>query len=218
MVGDWTGQGLDTIGVVNPSTETWYLRNENSAGAPDFTPFQYGAPGWTPVAGDWNGTGHSGIGVVNGANATWYLRNEVSGGGADAGTFQYGGGGWGFVVGDWDYPVLPQLAAGGEATVPSSAAPLDRRPAPVGSAGGPEPVGGGRREQGVAGAARFVAIHGRPVAGGLPGPERRDDGPGGNQRRRGGLRLVRGPDPFRTRRLSTALPSRAVRPPAGWTF
>ena len=88
VVGDWTGQGKDTIGVVNPSTETWYLRNENSAGAPDFTPFAYGAPGWTPVAGDWNGTGHSGIGVVMPSTGTWYLRNEVSGGGADAGIFQ----------------------------------------------------------------------------------------------------------------------------------
>ena len=124
VVGDWTGQGNDTIGVVNPATETWYLRNSNNGGAPSFTPFVFGGPGWLPISGDWNGIGHSGIGVVNTANATWYLRNEVGAGGADAGTFSYGGGGWNPVVGDWDYPVLPQLAAGGEAPVPSGAAPL----------------------------------------------------------------------------------------------
>ena len=88
-----------------------------------FTPFGYGAPGWSVVAGAWNGI-QSGIGVFNPATATWYLRNEVGPGGADAGIFQYGGGNWKPVVGDWSYSGLPQLAAGGEATVPSGAAPL----------------------------------------------------------------------------------------------
>ena len=157
--------------MVDPATETWYLRNSNSGGAPDYTAFRYGAPGWIPVVGDWNGTGHTGIGVFDPSTGTWYLRNEVGPGAPDAGQFAYGGAGWtpvvgdwtgqgkdtigvvdpsrhwylrnsndggapslpvfayggyrwGAVVGDWDFPALPQLAAGGEATVPSGAAPL----------------------------------------------------------------------------------------------
>ena len=40
VVGDWNGDGKTTIGVVDPGSMTWYLRNENSAGAPDAaTPF-----------------------------------------------------------------------------------------------------------------------------------------------------------------------------------
>jgi cyclophilin family peptidyl-prolyl cis-trans isomerase len=94
---------FSTIGVFNPGSATWYLRNENSAGAPDVaTPFQYGAPGWIPVVGDWNGDGSTTIGVVDPSTMTWYLRNENSAGQADVATpFQYGAPGWIPVVGDW---------------------------------------------------------------------------------------------------------------------
>src|SRR5262249_54417092 len=54
VVGDWTGSGTSTIGVVDPATNTWYLRNSNSVGAPDAGTFAYGAPGWQPVVGLWN--------------------------------------------------------------------------------------------------------------------------------------------------------------------
>ena len=123
VVGDWNGLGKTTIGVIDPSTETWYLRTSNSDGGANYV-FQYGVPGWRPVVGDWNALGHSGIGLLNPATGTWYLRNELSGGGADAGVFSYGAGSWIPLAGDWDYPALPQLAAGGEAAVPSTAAPL----------------------------------------------------------------------------------------------
>jgi hypothetical protein len=54
VAGDWFGQGRTTIGVVSPGTETWYLRNANSAGAPSVPPFNYGGPGWGAVVGDWD--------------------------------------------------------------------------------------------------------------------------------------------------------------------
>jgi hypothetical protein len=49
----------DTVGAFDPVGEfgqpaaTWYLRNSNSAGAPDIAPFAYGAAGWAPQAGIW---------------------------------------------------------------------------------------------------------------------------------------------------------------------
>jgi peptidyl-prolyl cis-trans isomerase A (cyclophilin A) len=100
VVGDWTGTGHTGIGMFNPATVTFYLRNSPTPGAPDFT-FQYGAPGWIPVAGDWTGTGHAGIGMFNPATGIWYLRNETSGGAPDAGVFPYGAAGWKPVTGDW---------------------------------------------------------------------------------------------------------------------
>jgi hypothetical protein len=107
VVGDWAGQGFDTVGAVdttgasNPFAAVWYLRNSNSAGAPDAGTFPYGLPGWIPVAGDWNHTGHTGIGMFDPSTGTWYLRNEASAGAPDAGVFAYGGAGWIPVVGDW---------------------------------------------------------------------------------------------------------------------
>jgi parallel beta-helix repeat protein len=116
VVGDWNGDGIDTIGVARPNTTTnvltWYLRNENSPGAPDIPPFAYGAAGWVPVVGDWNGAGVTTVGAFDPIGqfgkppATWYLnlRNE-SGGGAgavDIAPFAFGAAGWKPVVGDWD--------------------------------------------------------------------------------------------------------------------
>jgi hypothetical protein len=103
VAGDWDGDGTTTVGVIDPATMTWYLRNENSAGAPDVAaPFRYGLPGWVPVVGDWTGTGHAGIGAFDPSTGTWYLRNEASPGAPDAGVFRYGAPGWIPVVGDWD--------------------------------------------------------------------------------------------------------------------
>jgi hypothetical protein len=106
LTGDWNGDGLSTVGVVdgtggtNPDSAVWYLRNSNSPGAPDITPFAYGLRSWIPVVGDWTGSGHTGIGMFDPATATWYLRNSPSGGRPDF-VFQYGGAGWKPLVGDW---------------------------------------------------------------------------------------------------------------------
>ena len=82
------------IGTVDPSTETWYLRQSQSPGAPTITPFRYGAPGWAPVVGNWNGDGQTGIGAVDLTTMTWYLRNEDGPGAPDAGVFKFGAPGW----------------------------------------------------------------------------------------------------------------------------
>ena len=92
-----------TIGVFDPGSGTWYLRNENSPGGPDAGRFAYGAPGWWAVTGDWNGDGSHTVGVVDPRSMTWYLRNENSAGIPDVtAPFQYGAPGWIPVVGDWN--------------------------------------------------------------------------------------------------------------------
>jgi hypothetical protein len=116
VVGDWAGgtagigNGYTGIGVVDPATMTWYLRNEASPGPPDAGIFQYGAPGWVPVVGHWVAPNYSpghftptntGIGVFDPATATWYLRNEDSAGPPDAGVKQFGAPGWLPVENGW---------------------------------------------------------------------------------------------------------------------
>ena len=93
MVGDWNGDGRDSVGVFDPSTATWYLRNTPTQGCRTTVPSKYAAPGWTPVVGDWSGTGNTSLGVVNPAG-NWYLRNTPTQGPPTTTPFQYGGAGW----------------------------------------------------------------------------------------------------------------------------
>jgi hypothetical protein len=93
--------GEDTVGVFDPSTGTWDLRNEADAGPPDAGQFAYGFPGWIGLVGDWNGDGVSTIAVVDPTTATWYIRNSNSAGAPDYTPFQYGLPGWIPVAGDW---------------------------------------------------------------------------------------------------------------------
>jgi hypothetical protein len=90
-----------TIGAYDPSTATFFLRNENSPGAPDAGTVTFGTPGFLPVVGDWNGDGVATIGVFDQATGTWFLRNENSPGAPDAGSFKFGAPGTIPVVGDW---------------------------------------------------------------------------------------------------------------------
>jgi hypothetical protein len=98
--------------MYDPSTATWYLRNEDNAGPPDAGVFRYGAPGWIPVVGDWDGNGTTTIGVVNpnaGGYLQWFLRNSNSAGAPDIAPFLYGLSGWQPVVGDWSGSGKTQL-------------------------------------------------------------------------------------------------------------
>ncbi len=79
--------GLDRLGIFDPVSATFYLRDE---------------PGLIPLTGDWTGTGHLGIGAYDPSTATFYLRNELSAGPADvAKPFQFGAPGWIPLTGDW---------------------------------------------------------------------------------------------------------------------
>jgi CSLREA domain-containing protein len=56
VAGDWDGNGTWTPGVLEPQggASVWKLRDNNSAGAPDVTPFAYGSTAVIPLAGDWD--------------------------------------------------------------------------------------------------------------------------------------------------------------------
>jgi hypothetical protein len=113
VTGDWDGNGTRTPGIVRAvgGNYFWYLRNSNSGGPTDVTPFSYGRsqPGAStydvPVVGDWDGDGKDGIGVVRQAATgapRWLLRNPTTGGAAQH-DFGYGTpADYSFVVGDWD--------------------------------------------------------------------------------------------------------------------
>jgi hypothetical protein len=52
VIGDWDGDGTDTVGVFRPSETTVYLRNTNTTGPADLAYF-FGEAPWQPLAGFW---------------------------------------------------------------------------------------------------------------------------------------------------------------------
>ena len=69
----------DTVGLVDPTTATWYLRNFAGAVAP----FIYGNPGDVPFMGDWDCDGIDTPGLYRQSDGFAYLRNSNSQGIAD---------------------------------------------------------------------------------------------------------------------------------------
>ncbi len=82
FVGDFNGNGQDTIGLHRESTGLVYFRNTNTQGNAD-NQFIFGDPGDRLIAGDWNGNGVDSPGVFRPSNTTTYLRYENSQGNAD---------------------------------------------------------------------------------------------------------------------------------------
>ena len=103
-------QNFSTVGLYNPSTSVFSLKNSDAAGNPDVT-FNYGPAngGWIPIAGDWDGNGTDTLGLYNPTTSVFYLRNTTSLQGAgDLGyadvvfTFGQAGAGWIPIAGDWN--------------------------------------------------------------------------------------------------------------------
>jgi hypothetical protein len=108
IAGDWNGDGIDTIGIVNvhaSSSDEWFLRNSNTAGAGEIS-FTYGSgTELLPVVGDWNGDGIDTPGLFGPASGNWFLRNSNTGGSGEV-NFVFGGGaganGYKAIAGDWN--------------------------------------------------------------------------------------------------------------------
>ncbi|HJS17497.1 MAG TPA: hypothetical protein VJ785_02025 [Anaerolineales bacterium] len=98
VVGDWDGDGDDTIGVYRNGS--FYLRNSNTIGFADMV-FPFGSPGDQPIAGDWDGDGDETIGVYRPSTGLFMLRNSNSAGPADTQFFLGNVGDVG-IAGDWD--------------------------------------------------------------------------------------------------------------------
>lgn len=93
LVGDWAGEGLQSVGTFSPITRTFTLPGE--AG---FSSLTFGQRGDRPVAGDWDGDGRWEIGVRRPETSTFRLRTAT---GAVA-TVALGAPGDLPVTGDWD--------------------------------------------------------------------------------------------------------------------
>ena len=82
FVGDFDGDGIDTIGLHRESTGLVYYRNSSTTGVAD-NEFMFGDPGDRVFAGDWTGNGIDSPGVYRPSNGFIYLKHSNSTGPAD---------------------------------------------------------------------------------------------------------------------------------------
>src|SRR5690606_5940990 len=95
-VGDWDGDGVDTLAYRIGST--FYVRNSNSGGGAHRV-FTYGRPGDRVYVGDWDGDGRAPSAGRGGSPS--HFRTSLAGGPADQ-VIAYGRAGDDVLVGDWN--------------------------------------------------------------------------------------------------------------------
>ncbi len=83
VVGDWNGDGVDTIGLYDQVQGVFQLRDQNTPGAPFYFAV-LGNPNDQPLAGRWTADmTHDGIGVFRPSNGILYLKKQISTGFSD---------------------------------------------------------------------------------------------------------------------------------------
>jgi beta-lactamase superfamily II metal-dependent hydrolase len=114
FVGDFDGNGQDTVSLHRESTGLVYFRNTNTTGNPD-NQFIFGNPGDRFVAGDWTGDTVDSPGLFRPSNTTIYLRHENTQGNADE-SWTLGDTGWLPVAGKFGKLEPPPNPGGGTFT------------------------------------------------------------------------------------------------------
>ena len=82
FVGDFDGDGIDTIGLYRQSTGFVYFTNTLATGSADLL-FFFGDPGDQILAGDWDGDGDDTVGVYRPSTGRVYVNLENTNGPAD---------------------------------------------------------------------------------------------------------------------------------------
>jgi hypothetical protein len=83
FVGDFDGDGTETVGLHRESTGLVYFRNSHTQGVAD-AQFIFGDPGDRLVAGDWTGNGVFSPALFRPSNTTMFFRYTNTQGNADA--------------------------------------------------------------------------------------------------------------------------------------
>lgn len=101
LVGDWDGDGDDTIGIYDPATRMFHLNDQNDSSTHEHAT-TYGDPGVDfPLVGDWNGDGKDTIGVYRPSTRAFYLNDQIDTSPPEHGAI-YGNPNDFPLVGDWD--------------------------------------------------------------------------------------------------------------------
>jgi len=105
LVGDWDGDGKDTVSIYRQSEGRVYIVNAlgndgGGLGVADLS-YGFGNPGDKPFSGDFDGDGIDTIGLYRESTGFVYFTNRLATGTADL-SFFYGNSGDQILAGDWD--------------------------------------------------------------------------------------------------------------------
>lgn len=117
VIGDWNGDGIDTIGIYNRKYGIFTLYNSNTSNAPIAYQFVFGNPNDVPLAGHWVdvipndavGHPHDGVGVHRRSNGLIYLASAWPGFNANIYSdyvIVLGDPGWQGLAGKWNGGLL----------------------------------------------------------------------------------------------------------------
>lgn len=116
LMGDWDGDGFDTVGVYDQASATVDLRNENTAGPADIT-YTIGQSGDVPVAGDFDGDGIDTVAVFRPSDGFVHVYDTTGVNlGDPAATYSPVGGGNVLVAADFDGDGVDTVATWDPAT------------------------------------------------------------------------------------------------------
>ncbi len=102
VVGDWDGDGIDTLGVYRVSEGRFYLSNSNVGPTSTYVVVLFGNPNDTPFAGKWiNTMTGDGVGVYRNSNGILYQKVDLTNGFSDYFAIYGNPGDKGF-AGDWN--------------------------------------------------------------------------------------------------------------------
>ena len=75
LVGDWDGDGRDTLAVYRPADATFYFRDDLG----NVLPIAFSVEGTdlVPLTGDWNGDGRDSLALYRRDDATLHLRDDL---------------------------------------------------------------------------------------------------------------------------------------------
>ena len=76
LLGDWDGDGVDTVGMYRPGTGFVYLRDTNSTANAELA-FHYGQAGDVPLVGDWNADGRDTLAIYRQSEGRVYVSNQL---------------------------------------------------------------------------------------------------------------------------------------------
>jgi hypothetical protein len=100
IVGDWDGNGTDTVSTYDPTSGRFFISNNPATGQAQYS-FQFGNAGAHPLVGDWDGDGKDNVGVRMGMG--FFLRTTAVSDPAEAAiVVNYGEPGHLPLIGDWD--------------------------------------------------------------------------------------------------------------------
>jgi len=102
FVGDFDGDGIDTVGLHRRSTGEVFLKNSHTSGSADVV-MVFGDPADIYIAGDWDGDGVDSPGAFRPSSGYFYERNTNSSGNADN-AYYLGTSSWLPIAGDWAPP------------------------------------------------------------------------------------------------------------------